>query len=112
MTTIIPTISVGLKRVAKLLDAVTAPLTGTMAALCGATSTVQAIVTGIGAVSATVIIQYSNDSIGWIDGATITLTGTDTATDGFATEAAWVYARANLTALIGTNAAVTVTMAI
>lgn len=80
--------------------------------------TFQAVVTGTGTVSATIVIEVSNDPItqGWITSTgtplgTITLTGTTTATDGFATQAAWAYYRANVTAISGTGAAVTVTVA-
>lgn len=73
----------------------------------------QATVTGTGAVSATVLIQVSNNvsTLGWITLGTITLSGTTTATDGFASEAAWGYYRANVTAVSGTGAAVYVTVA-
>lgn len=73
--------------------------------------TFQAVVTGSGAVSATVLIQVSNNPSvqGWITLGTITLSGTTTDTDGFASEATWAYYRANVTAISGTGAAVTVT---
>lgn len=74
--------------------------------------TYQATVAGSGAVSATVLIQFSNDQVGWITGATITLSGTTSASDGFSANASWKYKRANLTAISGTNAAVTVTMGV
>jgi hypothetical protein len=38
---------------------------------------------------------------------TITLTGTLSASDGFASTSAWKYVRANLTAISGTGAVVT-----
>jgi hypothetical protein len=73
----------------------------------------QATVTGTGAVTATVLIQVSNNvsTLGWITLGTITLSGTTTATDGFASEASWAYYRANVTAVSGTGAAVYVTVA-
>ena len=72
----------------------------------------QATVTGTGAVTATVKIEVSNDNAGWITAGTITLSGTTTATDGFAIQSPWLYVRANVTALTGTNAAVTVEAAV
>ena len=75
----------------------------------------QAIVTGTGAVTATVIIQVSNDGTNWIDATTsphIDLSGTTTATDGFTMIAKWSYARGYVNAISGTGAAVTVTMGI
>lgn len=69
--------------------------------------TFQASVVGTGAVSATVLIQVSNDATNWITLATITLSGTTSATDGVAMSAAWGFARGNVTAISGTGAAVT-----
>lgn len=70
----------------------------------------QASVSGTGAVSATVVIEGSNDPtvLGWVEIGTITLSGTTTDTDGFAHQAAWGYYRANVDAISGTGAAVTV----
>lgn len=72
----------------------------------------QAIVTGTGAVTATVAIQVSEDGVNWCTTAlgTISLTGTTTASDGFATASAWKYVRANVTAITGTGASVSVLM--
>lgn len=74
----------------------------------------QAIVTGSGAVTATMVIQATNEeatyngtSNNWITIATITLSGTTTATDGVTTVAPWKYIRAGVTAISGTNATVT-----
>lgn len=73
----------------------------------------QATVTGTGAVSATILIQVSNNAstLGWIDMCTITLSGTTTDTDACSSEASWGYYRANVTAVSGTGAAVYVTVA-
>lgn len=70
--------------------------------------TFQATVSGSGAVTATVKIQVSNDpdNLGWLDLGTITLSGTTTATDGFASEGSWLYMRCNVTAITGTSASV------
>lgn len=62
-----------------------------------------------GAGAATIVIQVSNDNSNWITAGTITLTlGTSATTDGFALSANWKHVRANLTAISGTGAAVTV----
>lgn len=79
----------------------------------------QAIETGTGAISATVIIQASNDentykgtASNWITISTITLSGTTSATDGVTTVAPWKYVRAGVTAISGTGANVQVLMGV
>lgn len=79
----------------------------------------QAIETGTGAVTATVIVQASNDEAtykgdasNWITIATITLSGTTSTTDGFTTVAPWKYVRAGVTAISGTSATVKVLMGV
>ena len=73
--------------------------------------TSSAVNTSTGA--ATIKIQVSNDGANWLDLGTITLTlGTVATADGFASYAAWAYVRANVTVISGTNASVTVTMAV
>lgn len=68
--------------------------------------------TSSGAGSATIKIQISNDGTNWLDLGTITLTlATTTSSDGFASYASWAFVRANVTAISGTDAAVTITMA-
>lgn len=99
----------------KLLDAVTSTGAGSAYELDGRAhnhekQTYQGVVVGTGAVSATVLIQVSNDETNWLTLGTITLSGTTSATDGFAADAAWVYRRANCTAISGTGATLTVTM--
>lgn len=69
-----------------------------------------ATVTGTGAVSATVNIEVSLNGTSWLTVGTITLSGTTSATDGFAHDAPWAYYRANCTALSGTSASLTVLM--
>lgn len=66
----------------------------------------QAIVTGTGTVTGTVLIQVTNETntfnginSNWITMGTITLTGTTTGTDGFTTICPWRYVRANVTAI-------------
>lgn len=63
--------------------------------------------TTAGAGAATIEVQVSNDNSNWITLATISLTlSTSTSTDGVASDAAWRYARFEVTAISGTNAAV------
>lgn len=73
--------------------------------------TAQATVSGTGAVTATVVIEVSNDGTNWITAGTITLSGTTSATDGFAINAPWLNIRGNVTAISGTGAAVTAVVA-
>lgn len=75
-----------------------------------APATFQATVSGTGTVTATVLIQVSNDGTNWITLGTITLSGTTSATDGFASSAPWAYVRSNCTAISGTSAALSVVM--
>ena len=96
-----------------------APTAGTPIYKDSPYAAIQAIVTGTGAVSATVAIQASNEdatwtgtNANWITIGTISLSGTTTATDGFTTDAPWKYLRANVTAISGTNATVTVLMGV
>jgi hypothetical protein len=72
--------------------------------------TFQAVVDGTGAVTATVVIQVSNDGTNYLTLGTITLSGITTSTDGFASSAAWEHVRASLSAISGTSATVNVTM--
>jgi len=82
-------------------------------------STFQAIVTGTGAVTATVLIQGSNqtatfigDKSNWVTIDTYTLSGTTTATNGSTSVSTWRYVRANVTAITGTSATVEVIMGV
>lgn len=70
--------------------------------------TFQATVTGTGAVTATVLVQVSDDpdTLGWVTLGTVTLSGTTTTTDAFASDTGWLYYRGNVTAVTGTGAAV------
>lgn len=70
-------------------------------------TTVVATVAGTGAVSATVVIEVSNDGAKWIQMATIGLSGTTEASDGFGSAVAWPYTRARVSAISGTGATVT-----
>lgn len=77
-------------------------------------STFQATVTGTGAVTATVLIECSNDGTNWNTTVlgTISLSGTTTASDGFTTTAPWKYVRARVSAISGTGATVTANIGI
>jgi hypothetical protein len=67
--------------------------------------------TTAGSGAATVIIQVSNDGVNYLTMGTITLTlGTSETTDGFAVINNWNFYRANLSAVSGTGAAVSVYM--
>jgi hypothetical protein len=77
--------------------------------------TFHAKVVGTGAVTATVIVQVSNDGTTWIDATVsphIDLSGTTSDADGFTMLAKWGYVRVNLSAISGTGAAVTVTLGV
>lgn len=69
----------------------------------------QATVTGTGAVGATVLIQVTDDG-NLLTAATITLSGTTTASDGVAVRIPWVSYAVNVTAVSGTGATVQVSM--
>ena len=72
-----------------------------------APSTFQATVTGTGAVSATVVVEVSNDESNWLALATITLSGTDSSSDGFAQDRVpWSVIRGRIAAISGTSAKV------
>jgi hypothetical protein len=69
--------------------------------------------TSAGAGAATIKIQVSNDNSNWLDLGVISLTlGTSATSDGFASDAPWFYVRANVTAISGTDASVTVVMGV
>jgi len=92
----------------------TTTVTGTQIYKNSPAATFQAIVSGTGAVAATVVIDGSNDGTHWCATVlgTITLSGTTTDNDGFTTTAPWKYVRARVTAISGTGATVTVLMGV
>ena len=97
----------------KLLDAATATGAGGVVSRSGAKSAIEAHgTTSSGAGAATVAIEARNEDTGaWLTLATITLTlSTTVSGDGFVLDAPWAQVRANLTAISGTGAAVTVTL--
>lgn len=99
-----------------LLSAVTSTTTGTATdAYDGRFEqderTFTCVVSGTGSVSATVLVQVSNNNADFITLATITLSGTTSDTDGFVSDESWQYVRGKVTAISGTSAAVTLTLA-
>lgn len=74
-------------------------------------ATYQAVGVASDAGAAVVDIEVSNDNLNWIQLGSISLTlGTADTTDGFASAAAWLYVRANLISISGTDATVDVIM--
>lgn len=99
----------------RLLSAVTTTTTGTASDMKGIINDERnftAKVAGTGAVTATVLVQVSNtpDTDSFFTLATITLSGTTSAADGFVSDESWQYVRGKVTAISGTGAAVTLTM--
>lgn len=72
----------------------------------------QVVLTGTGAISATIYFEVSLDGTNWVSPgmATVSLSGTNSVTDGFASNAPWRFVRVNINALSGTGASVTVYM--
>lgn len=100
------------KTVVPLLDAATAPQTSVLIAVGSGSRTIQASITGVGAVTATVEIYGSNQPLttGGSLLATMTLSGTTTDNAGDLIAAEWPFMYAKLTAISGTSAAVTVSV--
>lgn len=91
-------------------------VTGVSAAIASpiGSKTLKASITGTGAVSSTIQIYGNNDnsnSTGVLL-MTITLSGTNSAVDGSVLTAEWPYLYANITAISGTSAAVTVNLGV
>ncbi len=93
-----------------LMSNVTAVSVGQAYFIPDANRAYQATETGTGTISATVLVQASNDGVGWITLGTITLSGTAVASDGFAALAPWMEVRGDVTAISGTGAAITLTV--
>ncbi len=70
----------------------------------------QAVVAGTGAVTATVVVEVSNDGTNWDTLGTITLSGTTIDSDSFGNVVQWCFVRGNVTAISGTGAAVTLSV--
>lgn len=99
----------------KLMDAVTSASTSAVLSLDDLNATnvlYQATVVGTGAVTATVIVEFSLDGIGWLSDttSTLSLSGTTAATLSFNSIGNWSLIRARCTAISGTGAALTVTL--
>lgn len=106
--------SFGTRQTETLLSTNSGSTTGISHALSGGPFTVIASEVGTGAVTATVVVEVTNVpsvTTSWLTLGTITLSGTTTAQDGFASAAAWGAIRAKTTAISGTSAIVTVTLA-
>jgi hypothetical protein len=71
----------------------------------------QGVVSGPGSVSASVVIEASNDAANALPLGTIDLSGTSPQTDGFLSDAEWVFVRARVVS-VSAGAVVTVTMGI
>jgi hypothetical protein len=96
----------------KLLDAATSTGVGPTTDFSAGRKVIEGRVTGTGAVSATMDIYRTmsaddNTPAESKRVATITLSGTGEARDGFVCDAPWPYWFANLTAISGTSAAAT-----
>jgi hypothetical protein len=74
--------------------------------------TFHAILEGTGAVSATVLLEVSNDNLNWLTIYTFNLSGTDLDTDGFNSVGAWDYVRGNVSTILGTSATVNLHMGV
>lgn len=90
-----------------LLSSVTTTATGSAVRMPGAPGSVQAVVSGTGAVTATVVVEVSNDGANWQTLDTITLSGTTNAVGSMAYAAPFVEVRGRVSAISGTGAAVT-----
>lgn len=101
-------------QVKTVLEGATTTTTGNAVYKDAPQGAIQATVTGTGAVTATVVIDSSNDGTNWCSTAlgTIALSGTTSASDGFQTDSTWKYIRARVTAISGTGATVNVTMGV
>lgn len=94
-----------------MLNAVTAAQAGLPVSDAGRPPSFSASVSGTGAVAATIRIEARNASNGvWFTLGTITLSGTTSVAEGFASLTRYMEYRAVLAAVSGTGAAVTVTM--
>lgn len=94
-----------------ILNAITVtPTTGDAVENSTGTKSFHGKVTGTGAVTATIVVEGSNENSTWVTIGTITLSGTTSATDGFAHLSAWRYVRGRISALTGTGATATLVM--
>ena len=80
--------------------------------LWGGKNSFQVNLTGSGTVSVTATLEVSNDGVTWIPitASALSLSGTNSDTDGLTIDAAWVYARITLSSITGTGATATAFM--
>lgn len=76
--------------------------------LYGAHNSFQVNLTGSGTVSVSAAIEVSNDRSNWITATTLSLSGTNSDTDGATLAAGWAYARVTLSSITGTSATASV----
>jgi len=98
----------GYKQSTKLLTSVSTVSTGDayVFPMGAGLRTHQAVLEGASATDATVIVSGSNDGVNWTPMGTLILT-TATKTNGFVSQAPWIFERAQVTSISGTGAAVT-----
>lgn len=101
-------------KVMDLLQNATTTVTGDWKYKDAPQATIQATVSGTGAVTANVIIDCSNDGVNAVSTSlgTIGLSGTTSSSDGFTTSAPWKYVRARVTSISGTGATVNVNIGV
>lgn len=104
------TVSIKCGKVMDLLQNAVTTVTGDWKYKDGTEASYQAVVSGTGSVTATVVIEVSNDGINAINTplGTIVLSGTTTDSDGFTSNAPWKYVRARVSAISGTGATISV----
>lgn len=75
-------------------------------------ATFQLVVRGTGAVSATASFLVSNDGVNWCQTpmGIVSISGTNSASDGFTTTSPWKFVLVSVTAISGTGATVTATI--
>lgn len=98
---------------ATILQTTTVAAIGTSVSATGGRLSCQAVATGDGTLTATVLIQVSNNNVDFLTLGTITLSGTTPQQDGFATDVPWAYIRSNVTVFSqssGTNKSITITL--
>lgn len=101
-----------------LIEGATTTVDGAQMSTQHVARTFHAIIRGTGSVSATVIIEVSNDSQTtpadalWFELGNIGLSGTTNDNGGFGSVVPWLLIRARITAISGTNATVDVIMGV
>lgn len=95
---------------AKQMLSTTTNTTGSTITDLNAGGAFQATISGTGAVACTVTIECSLDATNWISLATITLSGTNTDTDGFSSVGQWPNYRATTSGVTGTVTSIVVNM--